>query len=132
MLGSCKILFFAFVFFNSCREVLGGVLKGVMDTISATILHSVGALILGIPLQLVLSANLENKLDGIWYGLDIGMLFVCVMFFYRISNNDYELASFNILKDNEEQQKKRESRHSFDKMLSYKAPPKKVTPYGIN
>ena len=107
---------------------MGGALKGAHDITSAMTLHSVGALIIGLPLQIVLFVTLTLKLAGIWFGLAVGMLFVCIFFIWRLSRHDYEMASFNLIKAKEEQEKKKQTTSSFDKMINYKAPPNKISP----
>ena len=114
--------------FNTVQEVLIGALKGGHDISSAMKIHSIGTLIIGLPLQIVLFVTMFSKLEGIWFGLAVGMLFVCFTFIWRLSRHDYEMASFNLIKAKEEQEKKKQTTSSFDKMLNYKAPPNKISP----
>ena len=56
------------------------------------------------------------------------MLFVCVAYFLRLAKHDYEAATFNMLRAREEQEMKEINKGSFDKILSFKSPPKKIVP----
>ena len=79
-----------YILFNTAQEVLLGALKGGHDTSSAMTMNSVGTLIIGLPLQIVLFVTMTSKLAGIWFGLAVGMLFVCIFFIVRLSRHDYE------------------------------------------
>ena len=114
--------------FHTAQEILGGALKGGCDATTAYIAHTFGSLVIGLPLQIVLFSTMSSKLAGIWFGLAVGMLCICVFFLVRLSQHDHEMISFNMLKGREEKEKKKETSNSFDKMISYKAPPSKISP----
>ena len=128
IIDATRLPFIFFILLNSMQVALDGALKGSYEVVTALTLSSIGCLIFGIPLQIVLFSIRSNQMTGIWFGLSVGMLFICIGYYWTLASKDYEMASFNILKANEEQQKKKETRSSFDKILSYKAPPQKIAP----
>lgn len=107
---------------------MSGALKGIGDTKHAFILNEIGCLLIGLPLQIILFSVLDEKFYGIWIGLPIGMLSVCILYFWRFTQNDYESAIFNMLRAKEEQEMRELHKGSFDKILSFKSPPKKIVP----
>lgn len=89
-LASGLLVIAAFFQLSDGVQVAGlGILRGIYDVYIPTGITLFAYWVLGIPLGYYLSYNMSMGVDGIWYGLLIGLTFsalLLVIRFYRVSN----------------------------------------------
>jgi len=72
-----------FQLFDGTQVVGLGVLRGIGDVNVPTIITFIAYWIIGIPLGYFLGIELNMGVNGIWYGLTIGLLTASVLLFFR-------------------------------------------------
>ena len=95
-----------YVMFYTAQVIFGGILQGGFDERTIFVYQSFGNLFIGLTLQIVLFSTMASKLAGVWFGLAVGTLCVCILLLVRLSKHDYEMTVFYIVKGREEQEKK--------------------------
>ena len=101
-----RYLIAGFILWNSIREVLEGSLRGLTEKALALTLYSIGVLLIGIPLQIVLFVKMDQKFFAIWFALNAAMAFVFIAYFFNLMSHDFEMSAFRVLQDKEEVKKK--------------------------
>ncbi|EME32419.1 Multidrug and toxin extrusion protein 2 [Galdieria sulphuraria] len=78
---------------DGIQTIFGGVLRGMGNPVPAVACYLVGFYIIGLPTSILLAFRLGFRLNGLWFGLMIGLLFVCIAEFeYLRRRNWVELA----------------------------------------
>ncbi|RZK80927.1 MAG: MATE family efflux transporter [Pedobacter sp.] len=81
-----------FQLFDGTQVVGLGVLRGIGDVNVPTLITFIAYWIIGIPLAYFLGIILELGVNGIWYGLTIGLLTASVLLFLRFQKKTKALA----------------------------------------
>ncbi|KEQ31676.1 MATE family efflux transporter [Pedobacter antarcticus] len=82
-----------FQLFDGTQVVGLGVLRGIGDVNVPTLITFVAYWVIGIPLGYLLGIRLGMGVNGIWYGLTIGLLAASFMLFFRFQNKTRLLVS---------------------------------------
>ena len=94
-----QLLFIAafFQFFDGAQVVGLGVLRGMGDVNRPSIITFVAYWVIGLPLAYYLGIRLNMGVNGIWYGLTIGLLTSSILLYFRyrkmINSLTYKLAA---------------------------------------
>jgi MATE family multidrug resistance protein len=75
-----------FQLFDGTQVVGLGVLRGIGDVNIPTVITFIAYWVIGIPLGYLLGIKLGMGVQGIWYGLTIGLLTASILLFFRFQN----------------------------------------------
>jgi len=97
---SAQLLIIAGLFqlFDGTQVVGLGVLRGMGDVNTPTFITFFAYWVVGIPVAYVLGIHLNMGVQGIWYGLTLGLLTSSVLLFFRYR---YIIGKYNIKKGND-------------------------------
>ncbi len=84
-----------FQLFDGTQVVGLGILRGIGDVNTPTIITFIAYWLIGIPLAYLLGIKLNLGVNGIWYGLTFGLLAASVMLFFRFQHKTKLLAVSN-------------------------------------
>ncbi len=85
-----------FQLFDGTQVVGLGVLRGIGDVNIPTFITFLSYWIIGIPLGYFLGIYLNLGVNGIWYGLTIGLLTASVLLFFRFQQRTRLLITKNL------------------------------------
>ncbi len=80
-----------FTILDALQIVYLGILRGLQDTAIPMMYVLLGYWVVGVPAGLLLSGPIGLGSQGIWYGLTIGLLAVCVGLFWRLKKRIAEV-----------------------------------------
>lgn len=80
-----------FQLFDGTQVVGLGVLRGIGDVNIPTIITFIAYWVIGIPLGYILGIRLNLGVNGIWYGLILGLLAASLMLFFRFQHKTRNL-----------------------------------------
>jgi MATE family multidrug resistance protein len=101
-MASSLLLIAAFFQLSDGVQVVGfGALRGIGDVIMPTIAVLVAYYVIGLPLGYWLAFRSNIGIEGVWYGLSFGLVFVSIFLFFRFRSkseklirNDETISSF--------------------------------------
>ena len=93
-MASSLLLIAAFFQLSDGVQVVGlGALRGLGDVRIPTVVVIVAYWIVGLPLGYVLGFTFKLGIEGVWYGLLIGLTFVAIFLLFRFINKTKQLTS---------------------------------------
>jgi MATE family multidrug resistance protein len=81
-----------FQLFDGTQVVGLGVLRGIGDVNIPTLITFIAYWIIGIPIGYLLGITMKIGVNGIWYGLTLGLLTASVLLFLRFQNKTRALV----------------------------------------
>lgn len=82
-----------FQLFDGTQVVGLGVLRGIGDVNMPTFITFLSYWVVGMPLGYLLCFNFNLGVNGIWYGLTLGLLTASILLFFRFQNKTKKLVS---------------------------------------
>jgi MATE family multidrug resistance protein len=76
----------AFFQLSDGTQVVGlGALRGIKDVRIPTIITLIAYWVIGLPMSYVLAFKMDLGVQGVWYGLSIGLTIAAVLLFWRFN-----------------------------------------------
>ncbi|PST83192.1 MATE family efflux transporter [Pedobacter yulinensis] len=82
-----------FQLFDGTQVVGLGILRGIGDVNVPTLITFLSYWVVGIPVGYLLGIQLRWGIDGIWYGLVLGLVTASILLFFRFQNKTRQLMS---------------------------------------
>lgn len=98
-IASSLLIIAAFFQLSDGTQVVGlGALRGVKDVKLPTIITLIAYWVLGLPMSYIFAFKMNLGVNGVWYGLSVGLLIAAIALFFRFNyvskriNNDNEYS----------------------------------------
>ncbi|GJQ08764.1 hypothetical protein GpartN1_g555.t1 [Galdieria partita] len=74
---------------DGIQTIFAGVLRGMGNPVPAVVCYLVGFYVIGLPTSILLAFRLGFRLNGLWFGLVVGLLFICVAEFEYLRRRNW-------------------------------------------